>query len=498
MRESSAARHSFWADKDLKLKATDQGFTVYRQYEALPGTDGKVDPDAVKQTEDGDWIVKAATNVKVTISLMVSDRANYVVVDDPLPAGFEGQNPKFATSVGALSESGRSGGGYPGSYGGDGWWWGWWYTFSHTDLRDDRMLLFADQLPAGVGDDDRQVSAAAGQGRGDVRTRAVRARLVGPCDGGRVTAVRRGACCLCTFVHDRDILAWTGAAIDPAGLRHLAGMNDSRLHAPYPLAHGTPERPQYPVVPLLWTLTAICAACTPVASDEGDGSTSTASTSTASTTIDPSDADESDSSSSTTTPDVTDGALDAGEDTLADGCWEYAGAIEYEFDNEFTYPFEPLGCPELPIPCGPVDLGFTEEITCDTGAYEFDQSTLADRDAIEAAGRCVLTALRDGTPAMHNVSMFAGSSSISTRYTVLDAGVLTYVESWEDLSGDASERYLGVRDAAWFDACLAAPDLEGLLPCLWYPVGDETAECGGVLLSPVDRSACIGETPTCP
>ncbi|MBC8073809.1 MAG: hypothetical protein IAG13_36155, partial [Deltaproteobacteria bacterium] len=83
--------------------------------------------------------------------------ANYVVVDDPLPAGFEGQNPKFVTSVQATGESGRGGptpygGGSPGYYGGygDGWWWGWWYTFSHTDLRDDRMLLFADQLPAGV------------------------------------------------------------------------------------------------------------------------------------------------------------------------------------------------------------------------------------------------------------------------------------------------------------------------------------------------------------
>jgi len=135
-----------YAPKDLKLKATDQGFTVYREYEALPGPDGKVDPDAVKQTDDGDWIVKATTSVKVTINLVVSDRANYVVVDDPLPGGFEGQNPKFVTSVGATSSSTGARG--SGEY--DGWWWGGWYTFSHTDLRDDRMLLFADQLPAGV------------------------------------------------------------------------------------------------------------------------------------------------------------------------------------------------------------------------------------------------------------------------------------------------------------------------------------------------------------
>ncbi|MBX7077687.1 MAG: Ig-like domain-containing protein [Nannocystaceae bacterium] len=136
-----------YAPVSLKLPAEDQGFTVYRTYEALPGPDGKVDPDAVKQTEDGEWIVKAGTNVKVTINLVVSDRANYVVVDDALPGGFEGQNPKFVTSVAAMSSSSSAGGGY---YRGDGWWWGWWWSFSHTDLRDDRMLLFADQLPAGV------------------------------------------------------------------------------------------------------------------------------------------------------------------------------------------------------------------------------------------------------------------------------------------------------------------------------------------------------------
>lgn len=134
-----------YAPKDLKMPAQDQGFTVTRQYEALPGNDGKVDPTAVSQTDDGAWVVKAGTNVKVTISLVVQDRANYVVVDDALPAGFEGQNPKFVTSVGGGASSTST---ITPSY--DGWWWGWWYTFSHTDLRDDRMLLFADQLPAGV------------------------------------------------------------------------------------------------------------------------------------------------------------------------------------------------------------------------------------------------------------------------------------------------------------------------------------------------------------
>lgn len=134
-----------YAPKDLKLPAENQGFEVHRTYEAIPepGQD-KPDPDAVKRLDDGSWVVKAGTNVKVTISLIVSDRANFVVVDDGLPAGFEGQNPRFVTSV-AASDSATV------SYGESTrrWWYPWW-NFSHTDMRDDRMLLFADYLPAGV------------------------------------------------------------------------------------------------------------------------------------------------------------------------------------------------------------------------------------------------------------------------------------------------------------------------------------------------------------
>jgi len=131
-----------YAPKDLVLPAEDQGFTAYREYEALPGADGKVDASAVQHLPDGSWQVKAGTNVKITLTVVAKDRANYVVVDDALPAGFEGQNPRFLTSVAATSEAART-------VSADGWWWPWW-SFSHTDMRDDRMLLFADSMPAGV------------------------------------------------------------------------------------------------------------------------------------------------------------------------------------------------------------------------------------------------------------------------------------------------------------------------------------------------------------
>lgn len=139
-----------YAPADLQLDAVDNGFTVYRTYEALGTGDDPADPEAVKRLDDGSWQIKAGTNVKATIHLVVRDRVNYVVVDDPLPAGFEGQNPRFVTSVGVnpadtgpqtTVDRGR------GSHA--RWWWPW-FTFDHTQMRDDRMLLFADHLPAGV------------------------------------------------------------------------------------------------------------------------------------------------------------------------------------------------------------------------------------------------------------------------------------------------------------------------------------------------------------
>ncbi|MFO7561535.1 MAG: Ig-like domain-containing protein [Enhygromyxa sp.] len=151
-----------YAPANFEMQPVDRGYAVSRRYEALPeqGAD-EPDPEAVKQLADGSWEVKAGTNVKVTISVVAQDRSTYVVVDDPLPAGFEGQNPRFLTSVAASSQatvdygygSGRrpGRGGYDYSYGrGSFGWWFPWFSFSHTQMRDDRMLLFADWMPAGV------------------------------------------------------------------------------------------------------------------------------------------------------------------------------------------------------------------------------------------------------------------------------------------------------------------------------------------------------------
>jgi len=142
-----------YAPADLAVKAEQQGFTVARSYEALAQGGEAADPGTVRRLPDGSYEVKAGALVRVNLTLVARDRANFVVVDDPLPAGFEGQNARFSTTLQDVS-----GGVVDQSVdlGGDAWrekgWWFWrpWWRFSHTELRDDRMLLFANHLPAGV------------------------------------------------------------------------------------------------------------------------------------------------------------------------------------------------------------------------------------------------------------------------------------------------------------------------------------------------------------
>jgi len=143
-----------YAPSDFRMKAEDQGFLVTRTYEALAQGDEEPDPQAVKQLDSGDWEIKVGTTVRVKLQVIARDRATFVVVDDPLPAGLEGQNPKFETTLrdvkGGNTSSDIDFGGLSRKRNYRPWWRRWWWRWNHTDLRDDRMLLFADRMPAGV------------------------------------------------------------------------------------------------------------------------------------------------------------------------------------------------------------------------------------------------------------------------------------------------------------------------------------------------------------
>jgi hypothetical protein len=109
-------------------KAKEEGISVLKSMETLKESSPSMDS------------FKAGTIVRVTLTVISNQARNYIVVEDPLPAGFETVNLAFETVGRNLAESVEQNSEE------------WWYRnpFQHRETYDDRVLLFADYLPAGV------------------------------------------------------------------------------------------------------------------------------------------------------------------------------------------------------------------------------------------------------------------------------------------------------------------------------------------------------------
>ena len=135
---SAQVRYALAAER---LTARNQGFSIERSYFPYKG---------VKSTVGKPATTFAAGDL-VTVELIVTtpDRRSNVVVDDALPAGFEALDAKLASTASGSTEgsddSGSSSGAFvdgvlPAEYAG----------VDHTEVRDDRVLLFATQLEPGT------------------------------------------------------------------------------------------------------------------------------------------------------------------------------------------------------------------------------------------------------------------------------------------------------------------------------------------------------------
>ncbi|GJQ21940.1 MAG: peptidase inhibitor [Bacteroidia bacterium] len=107
-------------------RAKEEGFSITKSVEPVEGA-----PAA-----DGSFRAGSVARVKLTIS--TNQERNFVVVDDPVPAGFEIINTSLLTSGTNLRREERS----------EGDWWS--NPFRHRESYDDRALFFADYLPANV------------------------------------------------------------------------------------------------------------------------------------------------------------------------------------------------------------------------------------------------------------------------------------------------------------------------------------------------------------
>ncbi len=132
-----AAYLRYYLPADM-IKALNRGIIVARQYSPAdrPGT-------FITQAKVGDVI-------QVKLTIIVPNELYYVVVEDPLPAGCEGVDMSLKTTsvVGQAPElrnlTAEEQNRWYRWYG-----WGWWW-FSHTEMRDEKVVLFADYLPRGT------------------------------------------------------------------------------------------------------------------------------------------------------------------------------------------------------------------------------------------------------------------------------------------------------------------------------------------------------------
>lgn len=113
----------------MEMAAVDQGFSVVKETTTLDG-------EPMESIRAGELAV-------VTLKVILPQESLFVVLDDPLPAGFEAMNPAFQTESEEQQRrlemlSGTSG------------WRRWWQGFNHIEMHDDRVLLFADSLTPGI------------------------------------------------------------------------------------------------------------------------------------------------------------------------------------------------------------------------------------------------------------------------------------------------------------------------------------------------------------
>jgi hypothetical protein len=120
------------------VQARSRGIMVARQYEPVNCEEETCPP--VDETAVGEVL-------RVRITLVAPNDLHYVVLEDPLPAGCEAVDRSLKTTT-VVSEDPRlenKNQQYGWGYYGWGWWW-----FNHSEVRDEKVALFADTLPRGT------------------------------------------------------------------------------------------------------------------------------------------------------------------------------------------------------------------------------------------------------------------------------------------------------------------------------------------------------------
>ena len=114
-----------------EVKALSRGIIVSRRYSLAD------EPEKpLSQARVGDVI-------QVKLTIIAPHDLYYLVVEDPIPAGTEALETSLRTVSAAYEKPELR------REGEERWGWGWW-RFNHTEMRDEKVVLFASHLPRGT------------------------------------------------------------------------------------------------------------------------------------------------------------------------------------------------------------------------------------------------------------------------------------------------------------------------------------------------------------
>jgi hypothetical protein len=120
-------------------RAINRGVIVGRTYSVISKDCGNADqPPCPPVTE-----AKAGDDIRVKVTLVAPNDLYFVTLEDPIPAGTEPVDTSLLTTS-IVGQPPVLDPRDPFYYG-----WGWWW-FSKTEIRDDKVVLFADYLPRGT------------------------------------------------------------------------------------------------------------------------------------------------------------------------------------------------------------------------------------------------------------------------------------------------------------------------------------------------------------
>ncbi|MBK8985474.1 MAG: Ig-like domain-containing protein [Chloroflexi bacterium] len=120
------------------VQSTNRGIIVQRAY-----YDAACDPTTTTCLPINS--IAAGGQVRVELTIIAPNNLLYAVVSDPLPSGAEGIDPGLETTSNRLSDSVERTDQTDNFWG----WWGWW-AFNRIEYRDERVVFYADFLPAGT------------------------------------------------------------------------------------------------------------------------------------------------------------------------------------------------------------------------------------------------------------------------------------------------------------------------------------------------------------